>query len=162
MPATPARPRDHRIASLDALTRRAEQDAGATGRTLDEAATDVVEDLERAATAVNARVAPLVPGCGFLVAVAGLLFKVEPSSQGVSEVVIGLAVVLAVGGISFLTHGLFTYAGRREIGLTPTVADIAFARERLVVKHRSAEWGGWLAGLSLTSLVVGILVGVEL
>lgn len=149
------------VAPLDALIARAEAEAQASGRTVDEAAAEVVADLEDAASAINTRVAPLVPGCGFLVAVSGLLLKAEPSSERLAEVLIALSVILAVAAISFLAHGLFTYAGRRAIGLAPVTADIAFARERLVRKLRSVERGGWLAGVSLASLVLGILLGVS-
>jgi hypothetical protein len=142
--------------------RRAEESSLRTRLSLDEAAAVVVDDLERAATALNTRVAPLVPGCGFLVAVAGLVFKAEPSSQGVSEFFIAAAVIFAVGGIWLLTSSLFTYAGRRAIGLIPTVEDIAFAHDRLVRKHNSAHWGGWLAAVSLACLTTGILLGVHI
>ncbi len=142
--------------------RRVENTSRAAGLSLDEAAAIIVEDLERAATTLNTRVAPLVPGCGFLVAVAGLLFKAEPSSQGLAEVFIGLSVIFAVGGIWFLTNGLVTYAGRRLVGLTPTVDDIAFAHDRLVRKYDSAYRGSWMAGIALTCLMLGILVGVHL
>jgi hypothetical protein len=154
--------RTERIASVDSLIRRANQSSRATGLSLDEAAAVVVDDLERAATTLNARVAPLVPGCGFLVAVAGLLFKAEPSTHGLAEVFSGLSVILAVGGIWFLTNGLVTYAGPRVVGLIPTIDDIAFAHDRLVRKHDSADRGSWMAGISLTCLILGILFGVHI
>ena len=142
--------------------RRAEERARATGQSLDEAAAVVVEDLERAAAALNARTAPLVPGCGVLVAVTGLLLKAEPSSDGIAETFVGLAVLFAIGGFSFLTRALFAYAGRRTVGLSPTVDDIAFAHDRLVRKDANAHRGGMLAGIGLTCLIIGILFGVHI
>jgi hypothetical protein len=115
---------------------------------LDEAAAVVVEDLERAAVALTARTAPLVPGSGVLVAAAGVLLKAEPSSYGVSEFFLGLAILFAVGGFSFLTRALLVYAGRRQVGLAPTADDVAFAHDALVRKHVNAHRGGWLAGLA--------------
>ncbi len=161
-PKARARRRHHAIASVDALTRRAEDESRATGQSLDECAAVVVEDLEGAAAALNTRVAPLVPGCGVLVAVTGLLLKAEPSRDGVPELFIGLSVLFAVAGFAFLARGLFLYAGRRLIGLTPTVEDIAFAHARLLRKHRSAQRGGTLAAISLTCLIVGVLLGVHI
>jgi hypothetical protein len=87
-----------------------------TGQSLDEAAAVVVEDLERAAAALGTRTAPLVPACGVLVAAAGLLLKAE-FSDGDGDVFLGLAVLSAVVGLSFLTRAHFIYAGRRTIGL---------------------------------------------
>jgi hypothetical protein len=144
------------------LIRRAEELSRTTGRSLDEAAAVVVEDLERAAAALTARTAPLVPGCGVLVAVSGLAVKAEPSSNPLAETFVSLAVLFAVGGFSFLTRALFLYAGRRIVGLSPTVDDIAFARGRLVRKQTSAHRGGLLAGIGLTSLIIGILAGVRI
>src|SRR5262249_7585218 len=72
--------RDSAIVSLGCLMRRVEERSRASGQSLDEAVAVVVEALERAAAALNARTAPLVPGCGVLVAAAGLLVKAEPSS----------------------------------------------------------------------------------
>jgi hypothetical protein len=68
------------------MMRRAEECSRASGGSLDQAAAVVVEDLERAATALSARTAPLVPACGVLVAAAGLLLKAEPSSDRLAEV----------------------------------------------------------------------------
>lgn len=142
--------------------RRVEESSVAGNLSADQAAAAVVEEIEAAAGALNTRMAPLVPGCGILVTAAGLLFKAEPSSHGLAEVLTGLAVVSAVGGMWLLTRGVFTYAGRRAIGLAPTVEDIAFARGRLVHKQTSGYRGGLLAGISLTSLLLGILLGVHL
>jgi len=133
------------VASRDSMRRRAEEGSRATGQSLDEAAAVVVEDLERAATALSARTAPLVPACGVLVAVAGLLLKVGPSSDGIAEFFLGFAVLSAVLGLSFLARAHFIYAGRRTIGLSPTVDDIAFAGDRLVRKQACTHRGGWLA-----------------
>jgi hypothetical protein len=150
------------VASRDSMRRRAEEGSRATGQSLDEAAAVVVEDLERAATALSARTAPLVPACGVLVAVAGLLLKVGPSSDGIAEFFLGFAVLSAVLGLSFLARAHFIYAGRRIIGLSPTVDDIAFAGDRLVRKQACTHRGGWLAAIALACLVVGILAGVRI
>jgi hypothetical protein len=153
--------RDYPIASRDSMMRRAEECSRATGQSLDEAAAVVVEDLERAAAALSTRTAPLVPACGVLVAAAGLLLKAE-FSDDVGDVFLGLAVLFAVVGLSFLARAHFIYAGRRTIGLSPTVRDIAFARDRLVHKHACTYRGGWLAGIGLTCLILGVLVGVRI
>jgi len=141
---------------------RVEERSRATGQSLDQAAAVVVEDLERAVAALNARTAPLVPACGVLVAVTGLLLKAEPSSDGIAEYFLGLSVLFAVGGFSFLIRALFVYAGRRNVGLSPTADDIAFARDYLVRKQANAHRGGWLAGIGVTCLIIGILVGVHI
>jgi hypothetical protein len=73
-----------------------------------------------------------------------------------------LAVLFAIGGFSFLTRALFLYVGRRTIGLSPTLDDIAFARDRLVRKQASAQRGGVLAGIGLACLIIGILIGVRI
>lgn len=152
----------HAIAPLDCLTSRAEEGSRATGQSLDEASAVVAEDLERAAAVLNVRTAPLVPGCGVLVAVSGLLAKAEPSSDGLAEAFVSLAVLFAIGGFAFLTRALFAYAGRRNVGLSPTVDDIAFAREGLVRKHANAHRGAWVAGIGLACLIIGILFGVHI
>ena len=145
------------------MTHRVEELASTTGQTLDEAAAVVVEDLERAAAALTARTAPLVPGCGILVAVSGVLVKSEPtSSRPVAETFVSLAILFAIAGFSFLSRALFLYAGRRMVGLAPDLEDIAFARDRLVRKHASAHRGAVLAGTGLTCLVIGILAGVDI
>ncbi len=154
--------REHRVASLDALRQRAEERSRTTGQSLDEAAAVVVEDLESAVNALNTRVSPLLRGTSFLVAVASLMFKVEPSSQGLAEILIGLSVILAITGTYYLVDGVSTYAGRRAIGSLPTIEDIAFAHARLARKYNSAYRGSWLAGISLTCLVAGILLGVHI
>ena len=125
------------------------------------AAAVVVEDLERAAAALNARTAPLVPGCGVLVAAAGLLLKAEPSSDVIAEFFLGLAVLFAVGGFSFLATALSVYAGRRHVGLSPTVDDVASTRDGPVRKHAHARRGDWLAGIGLACLILGILFGTH-
>jgi hypothetical protein len=154
--------RHHAIAPLDCLTRRAEEGSRATGQSLDESSAVVVEDLERAAAALNTRTAPLVPGCGVLVAVSGVLVKAEPSSNPLAETFVSLAILCAVGGFAFLTRALFAYAGRRNVGLSPTADDIAFARDSLVRKHTNAHRGSLLAGVGLTCLIIGILLGVHI
>jgi hypothetical protein len=156
------RTRDHHaIASTDSLMRRA-GNAHATGHSPDQAAAVVVEDLERAAAALTARTAPLIPGCGLLVAVTRLLLKAEPSSDAIAELFLGLSILCAVAGFSFLARALVIYAGRRTIGLPPTAGDIAFARDRLVRKHANAHRGGWLAVIALTCLIIGILFSVHI
>ena len=111
----------------------------------------MVEDLERAAAALTARTAPLVPGCGVLVAVSGLAAKAETPNP-IADTFVSLAVFFAIGGFAFLARALFLYAGRRSVGLSPTIDDIAFARDRLVRKHTSSHRGGLLAGVALTCL----------
>jgi hypothetical protein len=103
-----------------------------------------------------------VPGCGVLVAISAVLVKAEPSSKALAEAFVSLAVLFAVGGLSFLIRAVFLYAGRRIIGLSPTVDDIAFARSRLVRKRVSAYRGALLAGLGLTCLIIGILAGIRI
>jgi hypothetical protein len=153
--------REFPVAPRDALLRRAEEHARVTGQSLDEAAAVVVEDLERAAAALSGRTAPLVPACGVLVAAAGLLLKAE-FTDGISDLFLGLAVLSAVGGLSFLSRAHFIYAGRRAIGLAPTVGDITFARDLLVRQNACTYRGGWLAGIGLGCLIAGILLGVPI
>jgi hypothetical protein len=154
---------DHRIASVEALSDRVEELCRTTGRSRDEASEVVVEDLERAAATLTTRTAPMVPAVGILVALSGLLVKAEPSSgHPVAEAFVGLAIFFAIAGFSFLTRALFLYAGRRVIGLSADFEDIAYARARLVIKRTSAHRGAVLAGLGLTCLIIGILVGVHI
>jgi hypothetical protein len=153
--------RDYSVASRDSMVCRAEECSRVTGQSLDEAVVVVVEDLERAAAELSTRTAPLVPACGVLVAAAGLLLKAE-FSDDVGDIFLGFGVLFAVLGLGFLTRAHFIYAGRRTIGLSPTVGDIAFARDRLVRKHACTYRGGWLAGIGLTCLIMGILVGVRI
>ncbi len=150
------------VASVDSLLGRADELSRATGKSRDEAAATVVGDLEQASAALTTRIAPLVPGTGVLVAISGLAVKAEPAKRALTEVFISLAILFAVAGFAFLTRALFLYAGRRTVGLSPTVDDIAFARDRLVRKHTSAHRGGWLAGAGLTFLIIGILAGVHI
>jgi hypothetical protein len=140
---------------------RAEAVSRDTGKSQDEAAGVVVQDLEQAASLLTARTAPLVPGCGVLVAVSGLAAKAESRSV-IGDTFVSLAVLFAVAGFGFLTRALFLYAGRRIVGLPPTLDDIPFARDRLVRKHTSAHRGGWLAGAGLACLIIGILAGVHI
>jgi hypothetical protein len=93
--------------------------ARATGHSPDQAAAVVVEDLERAAASLTTRTAPLIPGCGMLVAVTGLLLKADPSTDGVAELFLSLSILCATAGFSFLARALVIYAGRRTIGLSP-------------------------------------------
>lgn len=154
--------RNFAIAPLDSLVRRVEERSRTSGQSLDEAAAVVVEDLERAAATLSARTAPLVPACGVLVAVAGLMLKAEPSSYDIAEFFLGLAILFAVVGLSFLARAHFLYVGRRNVGLAPTAGDIAFAHDRLVRKHADTRRGGWLAGAGLICLIIGILFGVHI
>lgn len=160
--ARPRRGWGYATASIAALTDRAETLSRATGQSPGEGAAVVVQELERAAAELNTRTAPLVPGCGVLVAISGLAAKAEPSSSALSETFVSLAVLFAIGGFSFLTRALFLYVGRRTIGLSPTLDDIAFARDRLVRKQASAQRGGVLAGIGLACLIIGILIGVRI
>lgn len=153
--------RGYAVASSDSMMRRAEERSRLTGRSLDEAAAVVVEDLERAAAALSTRTAPLVPACGVLVAAAGLLLKAE-FSDVIGDLFLGLAVLSAVLGLSFLTRAHFIYVGRRTIGLSPAADDIAFAHDCLVRKHAYSYRGAWLAGIGLACLILGILVGVRI
>jgi hypothetical protein len=152
---------DRAVASVDALISRAEELSRASGKTEDEAAAGGGRDLESAAAALTTRTAPLVPGTGVLVAISGLAVKAEPTSRPLVQVFISFAIFFAIAGFAFLTRALFLYAGRRIIGLAPTVDDIAFARNRLVRKHTSAHRGGLLAGIGLMFLIIGILAGVQ-
>jgi hypothetical protein len=153
--------RDYPVAPWDSMLRRAEECSRATGQSLDEAAAVVVEDLEQAAAALSTRTAPLVPACGVLVAAAGLLLKAE-FTDGLADIFLGFAILSAVGGLAFLARAHFIYAGRRTIGLAPAVADIAYARDRLVRKNACTYRGGWLAGIGLTCVIAGILLGVPI
>ncbi len=150
------------IASVDALMRRVEESARQSGLSVAEAARAVVEELEREAAALTLRTAPLVPGCGLLVAVSGIMLKSEPTSRPASEFFLGCAVVLAVVGFTFLSRALFTYAGRRVIGIEPAVEDIQFAQGRLVGKLRNARRGALFAGIGLACLLIGIVLGIRL
>lgn len=94
-------------------------------------------------------------------ALKGELLKAE-FSDGISDIFLGFAGLSAVAALSFLARSHFIYAGRRTIGLALTVGDIAFARDRLVRKHACAYRGGWLAGIGLACLILGILVGVRI
>lgn len=152
---------DRAIASLESLIRRADELSQATGQSRDEAAGVVVRDLEEAAAALTTRTAPLVPGCGVLVAVSGLVAKAE-TPDPIADAFVSLAVLLAIAGFAFLARALFLYAGRRVVGLSPTVGDIPFAHDRLVRKHTSARRGGWLAAIGLACLIIGILAGVHI
>lgn len=51
---------------------------------------------------------------------------------------------------------------RRTIGLSPTVGDIPYARDRLVRKRACTYLGGWLAGTGLACLILGILPGAPI
>jgi hypothetical protein len=102
-----------------------------------------------------------VPGCGVLIAVSGLAAKAETPNP-IADGFVSLAVLFAIEGFALLARAVFLYAGRRTVGLSPTVDDIAFARDRLVRKHKSSRRGGWLAAIALTCLIIGILAGVHI
>jgi hypothetical protein len=142
--------------------RRVEETAAQNGHSEAEAARAVVEELERETAALTLRTAPLVPGCGLLVAVSGVMLKSEPTSRTASEFFLGTSVVLAVIGFTFLSRALFSYAGRRVIGLAPVVDDIQYAQCRLVSKLRNARRGATFAGIGLAFLLIGIVLGVQL
>jgi hypothetical protein len=120
------------IPSVAALITEIEERQRVLGDTAEQATKAVVEELERAAAAINVRTAPLVPTCGLVVTRAGLLEKfITPTPP------LGLAVVtivLAMGGLYFSVVAMFTHAGRRMVGLTPTKEDVAFVRARLIKK----------------------------
>ena len=153
--------KEHEVASRESLMSWAEERSRATGQSVDEAAAAVVEDLERAAASLTTRTTPLVPACGVLVAVTGLLVKAETSSL-IADVFLSFAVLFAVAGLAFLTRGLFIYVGRRAIGLPPTAGDIAFTRDSLVRKHACTYRGSRLAAIGLACLIIGILVGINI
>jgi hypothetical protein len=150
------------VASQDALIRRVEETSRATGKSQDEAAAVVVKELEDAGGALTARTAPLVPGTGVLVAISGLLVKAEPAKNTLAETFVSLALLFAIAGFAFVTRALFLYAGRRAVGVAPTLDDVRFARDRLTRKFKAAHRGGVLAGLGLMWLIIGILAGVHI
>ncbi|HEY2437928.1 MAG TPA: hypothetical protein VGH93_12160 [Solirubrobacteraceae bacterium] len=150
------------IGSREALIRRAEDISRATGKSQDEAAAVVVDDLESAAAALTTRTAPLVPSIGVLVALSGITVKAEPTKNGLAEAFVSLALLFAVVGFAFVTTGLFLYAGRRTVGVSPTVDDIGFARDRLVRRFKLSNRGSVVAGMGLLWLIIGILAGIHI
>lgn len=148
-----------RIASVDSLIRQSEELARSTGKSVDEIAAVVVEDLERAAFTLTARTAPLVPGCGALVAASAIAAKAEHPAHPVAEAFASLAIAFGAVGLWFLTRGVFRYVGRPYVALSPVLNDIAYARAGLVRKQISADRGAVLAGAGLICLILGILTG---
>jgi hypothetical protein len=63
------------IPSVAALISEIEERQRVLGEAAEQATKAVVEELERAAAAINVRTDPLVPTCGLVVAGAGLLEK---------------------------------------------------------------------------------------
>jgi hypothetical protein len=147
------------IPSVADLITEIEERQRVLGDTAEQATKAVVEELERAAAAINVRTAPLVPTCGLVVTGAGLLEKfITPTPP------LGLAVVtivLAMVGLYFSVVGMFTHAGRRMVGLTPTQEDVAFVRARLIKKEANAQIGSVLIPLGLIVLVWLILDSFE-
>lgn len=136
-----------------ALVDRIEERCRSLGETTDQATLAVVEDLERAATTINLRTAPLVATSGLVVGVAGLLDKFTE----VSHVLAPAAIILAVVGLSFSVLAIFTHAGRRAVGLAPTQEDVAFARARLLKKEANAQIGSAVSGLGVLVLIAALL-----
>jgi hypothetical protein len=150
---------DRAIASLDSLIRRTEALSRATGQSQDGAAAVVVEDLEGAAAALVARTAPPVPGCGVLIAVSGLAAKAETPNP-IADGFVSLAVLFAIEGFALLARAVFLYAGRRTVGLSPTVDDIA--RTGPPGPQAQELSPRRLAAVALTCLIIGILAGVHI
>jgi hypothetical protein len=144
------------IPSVAALIYEIEERQLVLGDSAEQATKAVVEELERAAAAINVRTAPLVPTCGLVVAGAGLLERFTtptPLLLGLAVVAIGLAMV----GLYFSIVGMFTHAGRRMVGLTPRQEDVAYVRARLIKKEANAQIGSVLIPLGLIVLVWLIL-----
>ena len=147
------------IPSVAALIYEIEERQLVLGDSAEQATKAVVEELERAAAAINVRTAPLVPTCGLVVAGAGLLekFLTPTPPLGLAVVAIGLAMV----GLYFSVVGMFTHAGRRMVGLIPRQEDVAFVRARLIKKEANAQIGSVLIPLGLIVLVWLILDSFE-
>jgi hypothetical protein len=146
------------IPSLAALVSGIEERQLLLGDTAERATKGVVEELERAAAAINVRIAPLVPTCGLVVAGAGVIdrFATTPPALALS------AIGLAIAGLYFIAVAMFTHAGRRTVGLAPLQEDVAFARARLIKKEASAQIGLVLILLGLVVLVALIINSFEL
>jgi hypothetical protein len=144
------------IPSVGALISEIEERERVLGEAAEQATQAVVEELERAAAAINVRTAPLVPTCGLVVAGAGVLEKfITPTP--LLGLLAGVAIGLAMIGLYFSVVGMFTHAGRRKVGLIPTQEDVAFVRARLIKKEANAQIGSVLIPLGLIVLVVLIL-----
>ncbi len=149
------------IPPFAALITEIEERQRVLGEAEEQATRAVVEELERAAAAINVRTAPLVPTCGLVVAGAGLLEKCLTPTP-LLGLLSGLAIGLALVGLYFVVVGMFTHAGRRMVGLAPTQEDVAFARARLIKKEANAQIGSVLIPLGLIVLVVLILGSIQL
>jgi len=141
------------IPPLAALIDRIEERRRLLGETAEQATQAVVEDLEEAAASIHWRTAPLMPICGLVVAGAGVIDKFTPALP-----VLALsAIFLAIVGLYFSVVAIFTHAGRRAVGLTPTRKDVVFARARIIKKEANAQIGAVLTTLALVVLVAAIL-----
>ena len=149
------------IPSVAALIYEIEERQLVLGDSAEQATKAVVEELERAAAAINVRTAPLVPTCGLVVAGAGLLEKfITPTP--LLGLLAGVAIGLAMVGLYFSVVGMFTHAGRRMVGLRPRQEDVAFVRARLIKKEANAQIGSVLIPLGLIVLVWLILDSFQL
>jgi hypothetical protein len=146
------------IPSFAALISEIEERQRLLDDTAEQATQAVVEELERAAAAINVRIAPLVPTCGLVVAGAVALDKFTPTPPALALLAIGLAML----GLYFVAAAMFTHAGRRTVGFTPMQEDIAFARARLVKKEANAQIGSVLILLGLILLVALIINSIEI
>jgi hypothetical protein len=128
-----------RIPPLDTLEDEIDKRIAA-GESDDAVTLAVIEDFERSATTVNMRTTPLVPASGIVVTGAGILAR-----EGDTVVALAyFAIVLALAGLGYLATSLFTHAGRPNVGVAPTRADIPFVHERLIKKESRAQTGSIL------------------
>jgi hypothetical protein len=125
----------------------------ASGETEEDATTAVIEDFERSAATANARITPLVPASGIVVAGAGILTRENDAAKYLAFV----AMAFALAGIVNLAVSVFTHAGRRNVGLPPTRADVAYAHDRLTKKESRAELGSFLSFIGFITLIIVIL-----
>jgi hypothetical protein len=132
----------------------------ASGEREEAATLAVVEDFERSAATVNARITPLVPASGIVITGAGILTRESDAVAAVSY----LAMSLALGGLGFLATALLTHAGRPSVGLAPTRADIAFVHARLIKKEASGRVGSVLTALGFVVLllIISPLIGLAI
>lgn len=125
----------------------------ASGETEEDATTAVIEDFERSAATANARITPLLPASGIIVAGSGILTREGDAAAYLAFV----AMAFALAGVGYLAISVFTHAGRRSVGLPPTRADVAFARERLTQKESRAEVGSFFSFIGFLVLLIVIL-----
>jgi hypothetical protein len=142
------------IPPLAALIGRIEERRRLLCGLAEQATQAVVEDLEGAAAPIHWRTVSLLPLCGLVIAVTGVLdkFTQPPVLLALS------AIFLAMCGLYFSVVTIFTHAGRRAVGLTPTQEDVAFARARLVKKEANGQIGSALTTLALILLIAVILM----